>query len=96
MNKAELVSEIAIKAGLNKREAGLALDAFLQTVEEAVGKKEKVNIKGFGSFEARVKKARKARNPVTKEEIELSETVVPVFKAGDKFKKTVQGEIEER
>ena len=96
MNKAELIAEVSLKTGLSKRDAGIAVNACFETVEEAVCRKEKVNIKGFGSFEVKVKRARKARNPVTKEEIELSETVVPVFRAGDRFKKTVLDNSEER
>ena len=96
MNKAELIAEVSVKTGLSKLDAGKAVNACFEALEEAVCRKEKVHINGFGTFEAKVKKARKARNPITKEEIELSETVVPVFKAGDKFKKAVSDNGEER
>ena len=55
---------------------------------------------GRGAYVCRnlecLKKARKARNPITKEEIELSETVAPVFKAGNRFKKAVSDNSKER
>ena len=79
MNRTELIAQVASKTGLSKRDAGIAVGAVFEAVEEAVCNREKVCIKGFGSFEARVKKPRKARNPITKEEIELSETVIPVL-----------------
>ena len=96
MNKAELIAEVSIRTGLSKLEVGRVVTACFETVEDAVCRNEKVHIKGFGTFEAQVKKARKARNPITKEEIELSETVAPVFKAGDKFKKAVSENNKER
>ena len=96
MNKAELIAEVSLKTGLSKTDAGRVVTACFETVEDAVCRNEKVHIKGFGTFEAKVKKARKARNPITKEEIELSETVAPVFKAGDRFKKAVSDNSKER
>ena len=61
MNKAELVSSIAEKSGLTKKDAELALNAFMNTVEEALAKDEKVQLVGFGTFDVRERKARKGR-----------------------------------
>ncbi len=89
MNRAELAAELAYRTGLTKKDSMEAVNSLFDIVCENVCNGEKVNIKGFGSFEAKAKKARKARNPVTKEQIELPATIVPAFKPGDKFRAAV-------
>lgn len=82
MNKTELIAEVAKKAGLSKKDAEKALNATLDVVTEALGAGDKVQLVGFGGFEVRHREARVARNPKTKEPIEVPATKVPVFKAG--------------
>ena len=90
MNKVELVTKMAEKSNLTKKEAALALDAFIQSVEEALENKEKVQLIGFGTFETRERAAREGRNPRTKEAITIPASTVPVFKAGKEFKDRVK------
>ncbi len=90
MNKAELVSSIAEKSGLTKKDAELALNAFMNTVEEALAKDEKVQLVGFGTFDVRERKSRKGRNPRNPEQvIEIPASKAPVFKAGKALKELV-------
>ena len=89
MNKVELVTKMAEKSNLTKKEAALALDAFIESVEEALENKEKVQLVGFGTFETRERAAREGRNPRTKEAITIPASTVPVFKAGKEFKDRV-------
>ena len=89
MNKAELVSKMAEKSELTKKEAEAALNAFMKSVEEALVAGDKVQLVGFGSFEVRKRAARKGRNPQTKEEIKIPASKAPVFKAGKALKETV-------
>ena len=58
MNKAELVSKMAEKSELTKKEAEAALNAFMESVEEALVSGEKVQLVGFGTFETRDRAAR--------------------------------------
>ena len=90
MNKIELVTKMAEKSNLTKKEASLALDAFIDSVEEALENKEKVQLVGFGTFETRERAAREGRNPRTKETITIPASTVPVFKAGKEFKDRVK------
>ena len=90
MNKVELVTKMAEKSNLTKKEAALALDAFIDSVEEALENKEKVQLVGFGTFETRERAAREGRNPRTKEAITIPASTVPVFKAGKEFKDRVK------
>lgn len=89
MNKAELITNMSEKSNLTKKDAELALKAFVETVEEALEKKEKVQLIGFGTFETRERSERKGRNPRTKEEITIPASTAPVFKAGKEFKERV-------
>ncbi len=89
MNKAELISSVAEKTGLSKKDAGQAVDAFIGSITEALQGGEKVQLVGFGTFEVRPKKARPGRNPQTGEVIQIPATQVPVFKGGKVLKETV-------
>jgi len=82
VNKADLVSAMAEKSGLTKKDAEKALNAFIDSVTEALAKKDKVQLVGFGTFEVRERSARKGRNPQTGEEIDIPAANIPVFKAG--------------
>ncbi|WP_039765984.1 MULTISPECIES: HU family DNA-binding protein [unclassified Caldicellulosiruptor] len=89
MNKTDLVSAMAEKSGLTKKDAEKALNAFVDAVTEALSKGEKVQLVGFGSFEVRERAERVGRNPQTQEEIKIPATKVPVFKAGKMLKDAV-------
>ena len=90
MNKAELVSKIAEKSELTKKEAEAALNAFMESVEEALVSGEKVQLVGFGTFETRDRAARQGRNPRDPEQvIEIPASKAPVFKAGKELKDKV-------
>ena len=89
MNKAELVTRMSEKSELTKKQAEVALNAFMQSVEEALVEGDKVQLVGFGTFETRERAAREGRNPRTKEIIKIPASTVPVFKAGKEFKEKV-------
>ena len=79
MNKSELITSMAEKSKLTKKDAELALKAFIETVEETLENKDKVQLVGFGTFESRVRKARKVRNPRTGEPLDIGK-VDPKFR----------------
>ena len=89
MNKAELVAAIAAKTGDTKKAAEASVNAFVETVTNALVEGDKVQLVGFGSFEVRKRAARKGRNPRTKEEIKIPASKAPVFKAGKALKDIV-------
>ena len=89
MNKMELIAEVALKAGLSKKDAEKALNATIDTITEALANGEKVQLVGFGGFETKKREARMGRNPKTKEAIETPASKVPVFKAGKALKDKV-------
>lgn len=89
MNKSDLITSMAEKSGLTKKDAEKALKAFMESVEETLEKNEKVQLVGFGTFEVRERGERKGRNPKTLEEITIPASKVPVFKAGKELKDKV-------
>jgi DNA-binding protein HU-beta len=89
MNKGELVDAIADKASVTKKQADAVLSAALETIVEAVSSDQKVTLVGFGSFEARQRKAREGRNPKTGDKMKIPATTVPAFSAGKLFKEKV-------
>ena len=90
MNKAELITSMAEKSQLTKKDAESALKAFIDSVQEALENGDKVQLIGFGTFETRERAAREGRNPRTKETITIPASTVPVFKAGKEFKDRVK------
>ena len=90
MNKQELISVVAEKASLTKKDAEAAVSCTIEAIEAALVNKEKVQIIGFGTFEARERKARKGRNPRKPDEVmDIPASVAPVFKAGKALKDAV-------
>lgn len=86
MNKTELISAVAEKAGLSKKDADNAVNEMLSTIVETVAKDEKVQIVGFGTFELRNRSERQGRDPRTNSPITIPASRVPAFKAGKAFK----------
>ena len=89
MNKTELVAAVAAKAEMSKKNAEKAVAAVLETVAETLAAGEKVQLVGFGTFEAREREARTAKNPRTGETVEVAASRVPAFKAGQALKTKV-------
>ncbi len=86
MTKAELVSEIADKAGLNRAQAKGALDAFIASVSTSLKAGNKVRLVGFGSFVPVKRAAGIARNPRTGEKVRRPASRTCRFRAGDSLK----------
>lgn len=89
MNKAELISSVAEKAEMPKKDAEKAVNAVFGAIEEALAKGEKIQLVGFGTFEVRERAARTGRNPQTGEEIQIAATSVPAFRAGKALKDSI-------
>ncbi len=89
MNKAGLTNAVASKTGLSKKDSDRAINAVLEAIKECLSEGERVQLMGFGTFEIKTKNARIARNPLTKEIIQIPETRVPHFRAGSAFKKMI-------
>ena len=89
MKKTELITAIAAKSGLTKKDAEAALTATLDTIVETVAAGDKIQITGFGTFEQRQRNARTGCDPRTGKSIEIPASKVPAFKAGKALKEAV-------
>ena len=89
MNKTELIAIAAENAGLTKKDTERVLNAAIDAITLALVKGDKVQLSGFGTFEAKDREARVGRNPHTKETIEIPATRVPSFKASKALKDTI-------
>lgn len=86
MNKTELITAMAEKSGLTKKDSENALTALVESVEDALKAGDKVQLVGFGTFEVKARAARKGINPQTKKPVEIAASKAPVFKAGKGLK----------
>ena len=91
MKKSELIAAMAEKSGLDKKSAEKALNAFTDTVAEALKAGDKVQLVGFGTFEVSERGERSGRNPQTGEEMVIPASKNPKFKAGKSLKEKVNG-----
>lgn len=89
MNKSELVAAIANAAGLSKKDAEGALNAFTETVTNELKNGGKVQLVGFGTFEVAERAARTGRNPATGATMEIKASKAPKFKAGKALKDAI-------
>jgi len=89
MNKSELVSAIAAKADITKKDAEKNLQAFVDVVTEELGKGGKVQLVGFGTFDVAERAAREGRNPQTGKPMTIPASKAPRFKVGKALKDAV-------
>ena len=89
MNKTDLVTEVAERTGLSKKDTDQVLSAALEAITEAMEAGEKVQIAGFGVFDVKERAPRMGRNPRTKEEIQIPASRLPVFKPGKALRELI-------
>ena len=94
MNKSDLVDALADRTGMTKADASRAVDAMFGAedgvISQELKKGGRVQITGFGTFEAKSRKARTGRNPRTGETIRIAATKTPTFRAGKGLKDGIQ------
>ncbi|MGJ0456995.1 HU family DNA-binding protein [Aliarcobacter cryaerophilus] len=89
MNKSEFIDAVAEKSGLTKKDSKIAVDAVLDTLTEALAKKDSVAFLGFGTFATALREARTARVPGTDKTVNVPATTVAKFKVGKALKEAV-------
>lgn len=91
MNKNELVSAVAERCNMTKKDAEVVVMATFDAMTEALAQEEKIQLIGFGTFEVKHRAERTGRNPRTKEEMVIPAAKIPSFKAGKALKDLVNG-----
>lgn len=89
MNKTELITRISENTELSKKDAEIAINAFIDVVGDALAHGDKVQLVGFGTFEVVERAARTGRNPRTGKSIPIPKSKSPKFKPSKNLKETV-------
>ncbi|NLG81743.1 MAG: HU family DNA-binding protein [Bacilli bacterium] len=90
MNKSQLITLVAEKTAMKKKDVELVVDTMINTIYETLRARDKVTISGFGTFETKHRQERNGVNPKTGEKIVVTEAILPIFKAGKTFKEIVK------
>ena len=94
MTKADLVDKISEKKiDLTRKQDEVVVNAVLDGIKDALSRDDKVEIRGFGSFRIRHRRAKEGRNPKTGEAVAVPPKKVPFFKAGKEMREMVEGKI---
>lgn len=89
MTKADLVEEVAAVSELSKKHSELVVNTFFGSIVDSLSRGDKVELRGFGTFKLRRRKARMGRNPRTGEQVHVPAKVVPFFKPGKELRELV-------
>ena len=92
MTKQEFIAKVSDRSGLSNRDAGKAVDAFMEVVTEGLKSGDSINFTGFGKFSAAARAARQGVNPRNPtEKVTIPAATVPKFSAGSQLKAAVKG-----
>ena len=90
MTKAEIIAQVQEKVDkLNRKEAGVAVDAVIDVIKKAIIEEKKLTYPGLGTFSVKTRKAREGRNPHTSEKIMIPETNTVSFRPAPKLKEVL-------
>lgn len=90
MTKADLVDRVTAATGLTKRDVAVVVDRFIDAVSKALASGSHIEIRGFGSFKVKSRRARTARNPRTGATVQVPEKRVPYFKVSKELKRIIE------
>ncbi len=91
MTKSDLIERLCLDQKLPKGKAELLVNSIFDCLEQALRRGERIEIRGFGSFEIRRYKAYQGRNPKTGVPVSVQEKRLPFFKVGKELKERVNG-----
>lgn len=89
MNKTELITAVAERLGVTKKDTGAAIEAIVEVITESLANGDEVNIAGFGKFSVVERPEREGRNPQSGETITIAASKAPKFKASSTLKNIV-------
>jgi integration host factor subunit beta len=89
MNKSQLIERIAKEEGITIKNAASVVNVVFDSMSDSLGKGDRVEIRGFGSFKVKSYNSYQGRNPKTGEIIQVKEKKLPYFKVGKEMKERV-------
>ena len=93
MTKSDIINEVSSNTGLTKVEIEAVLGEIIDSISGSLKRGERVDIRGFGSFIIKERKARQARNPSNNKIIDLNLRYIPSFKVSKILKESVNNSI---
>jgi len=94
MTKADLVKDISTETGIIRKDVAIVVDALLHSIKEMMKAGRHIEIRHFGTFKLKIRKARMGRNPKTSDQVAVPERVVPTFKFSREFKVGVLNSVQ--
>jgi integration host factor subunit beta len=95
LTKAEIVDAVYQKSGMNRKDIRTVIDFFLEEIKDTLVKQMCIELRGFGTFEVRIRKGRqKARNPKTGNLVSVNSHGIVVFRPGRDLKQDVWNILE--
>ena len=89
MTKVDLIEEVSAVSRLSKKSSEVVVNTFFESIVGSLQRQEKIELRGFGSFKLRHRRARVGRNPKTGARVEIPAKVVPYFKPGKDLRELV-------
>ena len=89
VTKKDLVENISDKTGLTQVDTKIVIESFLDAIAKSLQQGNNIEIRGFGRFKIKNRKARSARNPRTNEQIQVQAGYKPVFEVSKELRKRV-------
>jgi integration host factor subunit beta len=94
--KHDLIVDVSKKTGLTQADTKIVVEDLIETVSKILETGANIEVRGFGTFYAKVRKPRPARNPKTGEVVPLKKRVVPLFKYSSELKKRIAQELKSK
>jgi len=92
MTKSGLIEAVADKTPhISKKDTEIVVNTIFDSMTQALRSGERIEIRGFGSFQVKIREAREGRNPKTGEPVHISAKRTPFFKVGKELKEMVDG-----
>ena len=93
MTRSDIINTVSASTGLSKVETEAVLEGVINSICDSLRKGERVDLRGFGTFLVKERKARDARNPSTNEIVKLNHRYIPSFKVSKLLKESVNNSI---
>jgi nucleoid DNA-binding protein len=94
--KHDLIVEVSKKTGLTQADTKIVVEDLIETISQILETGQNIEIRGFGTFYAKIRKPRPARNPKTGEVVPLKRRVVPLFKYSSELKKRITQQLKSK
>jgi integration host factor beta subunit len=91
MTKSDLIERVSAKVPhISRKDTELVVNTVFDSMTEALRSSDRIEIRGFGSFQVKIREAREGRNPKTGDEVKIPAKRTPFFKVGKELKERIE------